>query len=416
MTDTPPAVTFDFIAQNAPNFFPRTAQILRIFGLSMNEWSKNTQDGARISVVKDPAVALIARLMLDRNLNSQGTTIEEPVRELYSRLKDGQFHPNFPLDRLGIMLGRHKSSGYRWISSIDKTDLIVDRLASHILQLMDIKASSDFGAVQIKRMEIAFPDRMQYLASQGRLSPSALAQAEVIYSWDAIVEQEAAARGVDEIFGVGIWSPEYRNSEDMVTNGDLIEYSRVQKLMKNDAMELFCIPEQKFNKFQSYPDNPIGVFEISGGRSTKSDPTLALFVRLVTNWRDAIETPTYPSAAEMIALLGVYGFSKSEAEKMIGLHSQNISRNNKSAIIPSASPQTMLMHHLNNAIKCSEDKPAFLRLWRAVSIDELSRYPDGAAARQAKAEYKEIRKVVTAADKESETEPSAVFVNRKTGI
>lgn len=380
-------MTYDLIDRRAAMYLPRTALVLQAFGLTMNEWSKSIQHESRTEVVRDPALSLLARLILN-SVITPIKDLENPVRKLYERLKDNQFHPKFTLDRLGIILGRHKSSGYRWISTTDKTDLIVDRLASSILDLMDLNAGTVLSRDEIEMCRLKYPENVAHLESLGRLDE--LPVAKIIYEWEDIVQADGAARGVDSILKTGVWNFSYADPDNAIKNSDLMDLVVRYHLMKNDAMELFCIPEQKFNKCQTLLDNQIGLFEL-GGRSTKSDPTLALFVRLLKKW-DLIKPSYYPETDEMLAILFLEGY-KEEAHDMLGIHPNNIFRR-KTDGVEMTCPQRMLSYNLFKIMNAADDKKAFLNAWRDLAKNEMARYADVHAKLKAKSEFSTINKIV----------------------
>lgn len=407
-------VTYDYIANKSAEFLPRTALFLQVFGLAMNEWSKNIQKDTRHTVVKDPALSLLARLIFnDENPVVDDIEFHDPVRDLFERFSENQFHRNFTMERLAIMLGKHKSSTYRWLSLSGKTTLIVKRLADTLLKAMD--QAKPLGEQQIKYMWTKFPDQMDYLQSQGRLDPQILAQAEVIYTYEYLVEQDAEARGVADIFKTGIWPSNYTLTENIVRNGDLINFIKSKNIKKNDAMELFCVPEIKLNNYLKYPDNPLGHFK-DETTVTSSDISLALLIRLI-QYYDIVEVPYYPDVEEMISFMRISGFDREQAKIMLGLHPRNMFRRGVPEI-ESTSPQIMLMHHLHSIMSRSEEPVKFLRSWYVIAKEELERYAAEHARlhvqqkqiEMAKAEHEEINMI---ASQQPESEPSLAISRKK---
>jgi len=131
-----------------------------LFGLSMPNWGKLKRDGE--NPVKDPAVALLARF-LDQHPEFC------PIPRHPDPMEIAEMMPDLSRKTLGIALGREASAGYRWVVQGGRTSPILNRL---MLVLSQRYHKSNQSAWQ---------------------------------DWQTMVQVEAEARGIDNIWKSGSW-------------------------------------------------------------------------------------------------------------------------------------------------------------------------------------------------------------------
>jgi len=134
-----------------------------ILGIPTSSWYKITMEGAD-HALKDPAIALLIRYYASHpeEVPLLPTASVEDVEEI---LQD------IPMCYWGMLLGRESASGHRWVSKHHHFKPITARLAYYLVQ----NARKD-------------PDSLQH--------------------WkENLVNVEANARGIENIWGSGSWNP-----------------------------------------------------------------------------------------------------------------------------------------------------------------------------------------------------------------
>lgn len=131
-----------------------------LFGLSMPNWGKIKREGEK--PVKDPAVALLTRF-LDQYPEFCPIPRHPDPNEI------AEMMPGLSRKTLGIALGREASAGYRWVVQGGRTSPILNRLM------------------------LVLSQRMNQTSTQAWRD------------WQEMVQVEARARGVSNIWKSGSW-------------------------------------------------------------------------------------------------------------------------------------------------------------------------------------------------------------------
>ena len=143
------------------------ADVCWLLGLSVTKWMQVVRHGAR-DPVKDPTLALLARV-LERHAQANPMPRMPSPQEVFQRICDSQ-----PIDkkRMALLFGYEASSGYRWLTARGRCSPTLSRLL--------------YGFARLAGGEAA-------------------GLARTLAAWQRMVEAEAAARGVENLWAAGRW-------------------------------------------------------------------------------------------------------------------------------------------------------------------------------------------------------------------
>ena len=154
-----------------------TADACWAFGLSMNAWTDVAKSGAD-QVIENPTLALLARF-LDEHPEVVVIPKMPSAQEVFD-LVNGVMET--PQRSMSVMLGNEETAAYRWLKVGTRQPPTVQRLLFGIKQAL------------LRRPEVN-------------------AKLELLNAWRKTVDQEAKARGVDDVFATGQWPPKLSREE-----------------------------------------------------------------------------------------------------------------------------------------------------------------------------------------------------------
>lgn len=140
-----------------------------LFGMSITKWMLTARKSADKPV--KPSLALFVRL-LDRHPELNFLPKFPEPGDVFDKISGGK---KMTKKRLSVMLGREASSGYRWITAGGRSSPILGRLLLLLLLALDHKKGGDDSS-------------------------------SILEEWDRMVETEALARGVPNVWATGRWT------------------------------------------------------------------------------------------------------------------------------------------------------------------------------------------------------------------
>jgi hypothetical protein len=151
-----------------------TADACWLFGMSPTKWTHVARQGANNPVV--PALAILVRV-LDENPSLRLIPKMPDANEIMAMVGDVT---HIDKRRLSVMMGNEASGGYRWITLGARQPPLIQRIFYCLRQLL-------------------------------MMSPVG-SRADVVNDWFRMVEMEAMARGVSDVFRSGSWTPDSATS------------------------------------------------------------------------------------------------------------------------------------------------------------------------------------------------------------
>lgn len=145
-----------------------------LLGISIKIWSRLTKNSAKMTVA-DGTLSLLVRALMNF---PAALPIAPPTTPMDAYKRLCTVNKDFDKRWLAIMFGYEESSGSRWIKDESKGTPILERLLRIFIRKFDEAAT--WGTDDVKHM---------------------------LAEWDRVVEIEAAARGVPDVFLEGVWSP-----------------------------------------------------------------------------------------------------------------------------------------------------------------------------------------------------------------
>lgn len=140
-----------------------------LFGMSITKWMQVARKNASKPV--KPSLALFVR-MLDRHPDLNFLPRFPEPGEVFDKISDTR---KVTKKSLSVMLGREASSGYRWITAGGRSSPILGRLLLLLMSALDQKHTEGEST-------------------------------DILDDWSRMVETEANARGVPNVWAAGRWT------------------------------------------------------------------------------------------------------------------------------------------------------------------------------------------------------------------
>lgn len=190
-----------------------------LYGLSMTKWTLIAKRNLAKEPLKNVTLALLVRVL--RAYPEVSPVMPAPTaKDVFAAILESQ--PALDRKRMAIMFGCEASSGYRWLTT-----------------------DSEIGPALVRLFKM-------FMLFHGEVITSPKKKAELVAEWDEMVNTEARARGVRNVFSTGRWVPvaEKPESERRQADPARAQQMRAARAAKKNKPVLpqQMVPEQSVAK------------------------------------------------------------------------------------------------------------------------------------------------------------------------